>query len=383
MRAYTSVLAPALGVLLSLPCAAADIYEKDLKDGLDVALMQAFGEAVQSRTLDEVSVDPETAGQAVSSIRLSPSVLQVSFDEDGLTRVLGEGVSSWDGVKEPVVLWLVDVSSRDGSLISQTHSNDFVSSLSELCRNVGVNILSPVMDLDDVMAVNDQTVLQHNDAQLVNASGRYGAAFFVAGGMETGTDGTLAVKLNVYDKDGRHLGEYSQEGAVGEIALATARTVTAVLRDNYTPSADDTAEDPNAAVAAVAADPLTLGPGDGFVRIGIYGTQNLSDLRTVKGALITYGYESDTKIVGYLDGAVVFEIPTAASPAILDGTIAHAGEFTKTGDWLYSLNQTTGAKSAPRDGIMGGTSFAGVTSVITPNRVITAAAAEQAQAEEK
>ncbi|MGN0894147.1 MAG: hypothetical protein ACI4ND_04035, partial [Succinivibrio sp.] len=60
---------------------------------------------------------------------------------------------------------------------------------------------------------------------------------------------------------------------------------------------------------------------------------------------ITYGYEADITVLGYSENGVVILIPTGSAPEILDGTLSHAGEFTKTADWTYRFNRSEGAVS--------------------------------------
>lgn len=61
------------------------------------------------------------------------------------------------------------------------------------------------------------------------------------------------------------------------------------------------------------------------------GVDNVSDYPKINKILISYGYEADISVLGYNSQGVIFLIPTGSSPSILDGTLAHAGEFTKLG----------------------------------------------------
>ena len=83
---------------------------------------------------------------------------------------------------------------------------------------------------------------------------------------------------------------------------------------------------------------MQLGPGDGFVRVLITGVNNIQDLNFIKSSLITFGYEATSGVSAWRPEGAVFEVPTGASPAILDGTLAHATGFSKTGDWIYFLD---------------------------------------------
>ena len=63
----------------------------------------------------------------------------------------------------------------------------------------------------------------------------------------------------------------------------------------------------------------------------------------MSSTLVMYGYESDVNVLAYQDSGVVFMIPTGSSPLILDGTLSHAGEFTKIAPWTYKYNKSHGS----------------------------------------
>ena len=83
-------------------------------------------------------------------------------------------------------------------------------------------------------------------------------------------------------------------------------------------------------------DVYELGPKDGFVRMSISEANSLFDIANIKKILISYGYESDVKIVAVHGHDLIIEIPTNSSPAILDGTMRNARDFKKIGSWQYT-----------------------------------------------
>ena len=93
----------------------------------------------------------------------------------------------------------------------------------------------------------------------------------------------------------------------------------------------------------------------------------------VRSAIITFGYEGSTRVIGYTPQGVVFLVPTSASPAILDGTLAHSGAFTKTGDWIYKYNQGSGEPDSGRDGRVGTPSYkSAISAITTPGTTVSA-----------
>ncbi len=79
------------------------------------------------------------------------------------------------------------------------------------------------------------------------------------------------------------------------------------------------------------------------------GVDNVSDYPKInKDSNLDNGYEADIFCIPLLTihRALLLLIPTGSSPSILDGTLAHAGEFTKVGDWIYKFNKSSGVASA-------------------------------------
>lgn len=324
-------------------------YTVSLHGGVDTALLQGFQRAV-SALMPGTQVDSSLrlAEQALSKIRIHGRELEMTFDRSRLGELLAaEGHNVWSGLKEPVLLWLADVDQN--SIAGGTEAPEFARQLSTAASQNRYSLIFPLMDLDDVQAVGVQTILSHSDDLIAKASARYDAKFFVAGAVQQDTTDRAVFKWNVYDSAGRRLGGSENTGSASQNAAAAAAGIARVLMENTNPSGSSLASE-KVQQKMVADVSLQPGPGRGFVRIRVTGTDNVRDFRTVVSDLVTFGYGADSRLAGYTRDGAVFEVPNSSSPAILDGTLAHSSDFTKIGDWTYRFNRSKGHSRPPRSG---------------------------------
>lgn len=337
-------------ILSSALCALANAqtYEKSLENGMDSAILDAFKDAVSSSAIDDISkVSLNDVKGALSSIRVDGANLVVAFDDDRLSSLLtSKGIASWSGLTDPVLVWLANVNEDGLTVMGGDNEYEFAKALNEASAKNSYNLMFPLMDLTDMQEVSAQTILSHSDAQLVRASGRYDAKYFVAGAVEFNSeDSEYTVKWNAYDAEGNSLGSGASEGQLEDVTAAMSRQVAKVLMQNKPQNTvSKTSADEVESITAVESDgSIALGPVAGGVRVLITNIENVADYPKIQRTLITYGYEADIAVLGYSKSGVVFLIPTGSSPAILDGTLNHASEFTKVSDWVYSFNRSKGA----------------------------------------
>lgn len=329
-------------------------FSENTNEGMDNALQSAFNRAVETvspGTKPDLSL--EAISPAIVATSLNNGMLSVTFDDAKIKELLeGAGIPSWNGIDEPVLLWFTSVA--DGSVISNPDSYEAVKSFVEAANKKSIRVMFPVMDLDDIQHVSSQTILTHNDEALKNASSRYDAKYYIAGAVNRNDSGEYEYKVNVYAVDGRSLGSAQRKGAAQEVGELLADDIVQVFINNQSSVQNDTAAAPNGLDApsqTLPSDSLTPGAYHGFVRILVSGIENIQDYKAIQSALITFGYEASTKIRGYTQAGAIIDIPTEASPSILDGTLAHSGEFTKEGEWRYHWNRSVGKASTGRDGI--------------------------------
>ena len=336
-----------LSLCVGLPIAQAEdlSFSYPVTEGLDAAVMQSLRQAVE--TLEPNSsarLLVADAGEAFSQASLQGTLLNVSYDNEKLSKILHKNQAvQWSGLSDPVLIWLYDTSTN--YFVSDSNPNQIAPLLSGEASANHYRLLYPVMDLDDVQLVNANTVIATDDPNLVAASRRYAAKFFVAGTMSRNNQGLTQAKLRVYDGEGHLLGSAERSGDDAMVARQICAEVAAILMKNTQQGSTE------GVAAPTLSQSLTIGPYRGFVRIAVTGISNLNDYKAIRSALVTYGYESSIRIVGYSPDGVIMDVATSGSAEILDGTFAHASEFTKIGDWHYQFNNSKGQAQSNFGGI--------------------------------
>lgn len=334
---------------------AAVTVQKDVSIGMDAAIVEAFNEVASKQAIDDTGIlQLDRVKDAVSSVKLNGENFEITFDENKINSVLRDsGIACWSGLSEPVLVWMTDVSSDESSIISADSTSTVMKSLIDDANASQYNLLFPLMDLDDIQNVNDQTILSHSDKILAKASSRYGVKFFISAALEKNEDvQQVTFKWNVFDDQGKILGNGENTGTTEEISKAATKEIAKVLMNNTIESQTDqnstvipltSADEQQNASDVAQEEDLSLGPVKGGVRVLFTGIDNVADYPAISKTLVMYGYESDVNVLAYQDSGVVFMIPTGSSPLILDGTLSHAGEFTKIAPWTYKYNKSHGS----------------------------------------
>lgn len=334
---------------------AAVTVQKDVSIGMDAAIVEAFNEVASKQAIDDTGIlQLDRVKDAVSSVKLNGENFEITFDENKINSVLRDsGIACWSGLSEPVLVWMTDVSSDESSIISADSTSTVMKSLIDDANASQYNLLFPLMDLDDIQNVNEQTILSHSDKILAKASSRYGVKFFISAALEKNEDvQQVTFKWNVFDDQGKILGNGENTGTTEEISKAATKEIAKVLMNNTIESQTDqnstvipltSADEQQNASDVAQEEDLSLGPVKGGVRVLFTGIDNVADYPAISKTLVMYGYESDVNVLAYQDSGVVFMIPTGSSPLILDGTLSHAGEFTKIAPWTYKYNKSHGS----------------------------------------
>lgn len=329
--------------------------QKDVSIGMDAAIVEAFNEVASKQAIDDTGIlQLDRVKDAVSSVKLNGENFEITFDENKINSVLRDsGIACWSGLSEPVLVWMTDVSSDESSIISADSTSTVMKSLIDDANASQYNLLFPLMDLDDIQNVNEQTILSHSDKILAKASSRYGVKFFISAALEKNEDvQQVTFKWNVFDNQGKILGNGENTGTTEEISKAATKEIAKVLMNNTIESQTDqnstvipltSADEQQNASDVAQEEDLSLGPVKGGVRVLFTGIDNVADYPAISKTLVMYGYESDVNVLAYQDSGVVFMIPTGSSPLILDGTLSHAGEFTKIAPWTYKYNKSHGS----------------------------------------
>ena len=322
----------------SIACAKSPlIFQENLIAGVDEAFKSAFDKAVSSIAPGEkldISIDDMYV--SCQSVSIDNDKLSVAFDADKVKQILNsQGISSWEGMSEPVLMWLSD----GKTIFGADNDNALVKDILEKAEQKRYKIMLPLMDLDDIQAVSSEAILNHDVITLAKASDRYGCSFFIVGLLSQDEAGLPQIKWEVLDNKAKSL-----DGAVSKgenISKDMAAGIADILMKNTQ----------NSEAVAASDDYFVLGAGPDFVRILITNVQNVADYDKIVDILVTYGYSANSPIVARTGEGIILEIKTGASVDILDGTLAHGGDFTKIASWTYSFNKSAGAVSAGRSSI--------------------------------
>ena len=324
--------------------------EQEITTTVDDALLQGFSALTAKLSAGAYVPTMNDAGQALSVAELKEGKLALSFDKATLEELLSaQGVHAWQGLNNPIMVWMTDLSATVPSLISGQQMSPFAKSLNHSADTYQLRLMYPLMDLDDVTQVNPQTIERGEDAVLAAASARYGADYILAATVESAQDVT-SVSWTLLDKNGKEISKASLDGVGAEVATLMAGDVARTLAAAPGKIADTEAEPVLPDVTQ--ADAFALGPYQGLVRVRIAGVQSLSDIGAIKRTLIIYGYEDTVQVTALSDGALIMAIPSSSDPAILDGTMARAQDFTKEGPWTYRWLKSSGSHALPGFGQM-------------------------------
>lgn len=338
-------------LLLAQSGFATQVYERSLADGIDNAIESAFVEVTSKTAIDDTQkISFDQIKNTIDTLKINGDKLLVSFNDEKVKSLLSSnGIATWQGLSDPVLVWFADVSENGINILNSDGQNDFAVALNEASIKNNYNLMFPLMDLDDVQSVDAQTILTHSDKKLAQSSKRYDAKYFVAGAIEKNED-TYTVKWNVYDNEGKALGNGQSQGDLATTSSNVSRDIAKALMQNDTQSknvANTSSDEVNSLTTTQDDGNIALGTVPGGVRVLFAGVDNVADYPSIKRALITYGYEADITVLGYNQSGVIFLIPTGAKPDILDGTLAHADEFTKVGPWTYKYNKSKGVPQTP------------------------------------
>ena len=319
-------------------------FSAALDHGVEQALMQAFL-AASGQTLlsgDTEHPDPgllQAVSTAVAGMHIAGDSLSVSF-EQGRMEELVRAYSGlmYGGIASPVMAFIV-ISRPSGSrVINQESSLPFLELLHEQARRLNFRVLYPLMDLKDLQVIIPESILSHDDRALARAAARYDAGYFISAILSNTGAEQLSVVWNLYDRQSRKLHGATSMGRSEEVAAQMASAVARAVHESASGESDANA----AAETALPGDAFALGPRSDAVRVAVSNVNSLNDLAELHTALVTYGFDGEGQIVGIRGGAVYMDIPTSAAPDILDGSMSHAQDFRKTGEWQYEWISSTG-----------------------------------------
>lgn len=323
-----------------------------LQGSFEDAVLECYQSLCSQRSLGAyVPTSHAEAAESLKDYSFTSEGLNLVFDEEKVDQnIKSRGGTVFTGLEDPILVWMTSLQDGRNVLVSGENLTPYAKQLIEAAQeDYNYRLMFPLLDLEDVQKVSPNTVLSHNDQVLSQAAARYGSDYFLTL-VVSESDGLGSVKWNLYTADAGRISGSEISGVSEELASLAAGDIARSLaaldaREKGLDSKDQ------GALLVSHRNVFELGAGDGFVRVKIDNVQSLSDLRAMRRAIISYGYSSDVRIGGSDEGGLIVEIPTSSDPAILDGTMARAGNFTKLGPWHYALNN--GTRQTPSRVIMG------------------------------
>ena len=294
---------------------------------------------------------------AITVDQIAPAIRGIDTDEMGnlvvrfslpvAERILKQqGALSWQGLSNPVLVWMVGLdgtsSVNELTMVSGQNLSAFAQAILQAAPDYKYRLMFPILDLEDMQKVNVNTVLDHQDQVLAEASSRYGADYFIAAAISSvPNESGVTLKWNLYNRDGIAIANSSLSGVMDEVATLGAGDIARALM-TFQENLDHGTETVNQ-LKANNVDIEMLGPGEGFVRMRIGNIRTLQDIKGIRSAFATYGFDGDTRVVGYDNGQFVIEIATNSNPTNIEGTLRHGGDFTYLGPWSFNFrNSSTG-----------------------------------------
>ena len=296
---------------------------------------------------------------AITVDQIAPAIRGIDIDEMGnlvvrfslpvAERILKQqGALSWQGLSNPVLVWMVGLdgtsSVNELTMVSGQNLSAFAQAILQAAPDYKYRLMFPILDLEDMQKVNVNTVLDHQDQVLAEASSRYGADYFIAAAISSvPNESGVTLKWNLYNRDGIAIANSSLSGVMDEVATLGAGDIARALM-TFQENLDHGTETVNQ-LKANNVDIEMLGPGEGFVRMRIGNIRTLQDIKGIRSAFATYGFDGDTRVVGYDNGQFVIEIATNSNPTNIEGTLRHGGDFTYLGPWSFNFRNSSSGRA--------------------------------------
>lgn len=323
----------------------------------DQALTEAF-ESLESG----LTLGLSTTNANLSVEQIAPAIRGIDTDEMGnlvvrfsvpvTERLLKQkGALAWQGLSNPVLVWMVGLDGTSNvnelTMVSGQNLSPFAQAILQSAPEYKYRLMFPILDLEDMQKVSVNTVLDHQYEALAKASERYGADYFIAAAISSvPNESGVTLKWNLYNRDGIAIANSSLSGVMDEVASLGAGDIARALM-TFQKNLDQSATEQNQ-LTANNVDIDMLGPGEGFVRMRVGNIRTLQDINGVRRAFTSYGFDGDTRVIGYSDGQFVIEIATNSNPTNIEGTLRHGGDFTYLGPWTFNFRHSDQSR-APLD----------------------------------
>ena len=193
---------------------------------------------------------------------------------------------------------------------------------------------------------------------LAAASARYGADYFIAAAISSvPNESGMTFKWNLFYKDGTLIAQSAISGLMDEVAALGAGDIARAL---MTYQSNQTESNEPSALSKNNVDIDMIGPGDGYVRMRISNVRSLQDIKEIRNIFITYGFDGDTRVIGFDNGLLVFEVATNSEPDNLAATMRRSGEFKYLAPWTFDFVKNVSVRPS-------NDTFVGTSTDVRPN----------------
>lgn len=273
-----------------------------------------------------------------------------------------KGTPSWSGLSNPILVWMAGLDGSSGgtnmSLVSGQNLSPFASAILGAAPEYKYRMIFPVLDIEEIQKVSVNTVLDHRDDVLAAASARYGADYFIAAAISSvPNESGMTFKWNLFYKDGTLIAQSAISGLMDEVAALGAGDIARAL---MTYQSNQTESDEPSALSKNNVDIDMIGPGDGYVRMRISNVRSLQDIKEIRNIFITYGFDGDTRVIGFDNGLLVFEVATNSAPDNLAATMRRSGEFKYLAPWTFDFVKNVSVRPS-------NDTFVGTSTAVRPN----------------
>ena len=171
---------------------------------LDRALPKAFSEILRRLTADRAITKAPWAHQAIGNARhylaqfkyeqrsdteAEITYLIADFNPSAVTKLLEQnGVAYWSSTRPTVIAWVLSENGGSRQIISSNSSADLAEPLTQAAQQAGVNLVLPLMDLQEQGQIHTDDLLVQDTDLLEQATDRYGSKVFILGQLRALND---------------------------------------------------------------------------------------------------------------------------------------------------------------------------------------------------
>lgn len=232
--------------------------------------------------------------------------LQASFDEQRIRQLLQRaGYPLWTGERPQLLLWLAENSpSRGIRLINRAEEREFLTALYSESQRRGMQMLMPLMDLEDQLAVGPRDVWSRFQREVMRATERYPVAGLVSARMYpiTNDDGTETLQLEAIVVVGdREFNETVNVNNEADLARALVNQVTDRVANLFIGSSDDEHE---------------------TIRVRFSGFADIAQLLAAEQLLQQHGQVQQVHLSRYQQGMLEFVVQVRGGSELLVQALA-------------------------------------------------------------